>query len=225
MQGTALYSKCFLGGGENAGCYHGGMRRDSIVFLAAGFVIGFAVLYFWTKQREPEIVNAMPPRLILPSQSAETTEAPSEPQGTTPQVDLAEIQKFRDRIKSNANDFEALVGLGNIDFDGRNYTEAADYYAKALAIRDDPNVRTDLATMLFYSNRYDEALNEINKVLAVNPTHAQALFNLGVIQLHGKNNPQAALQAWQKLVDTNPSFPQIGVVKDQIQALKDSLKK
>ncbi len=199
------------------------MRRDAWMFLLAGFSIGFAALYFWTRHREPQIVEAVPPRLVLPSASAPAE--PPEPQGQTPPVDLAEVQRLQDRVKANPNDFEAFVGLGNVDFDQRNYSEAAGYYTKALAIHDDANVRTDLGTMLFYSKRYDEAMTELNKVLAANPTHAQALFNLGVVLLHGKNDPLGALQTWQKLLDTNPNFPQADAVRQQVQALKESLKK
>src|ERR1051326_4364288 len=202
--------------------YHRCMRRDSWAFLIAGFAVGFAVLYFWTKQREPQIVNAMPARLLLPSASGPPDSAPQE---QTPPVDMAEVQKLQDRVKANPNDFEALVGLGNVDFDQKNYAEATTYYQKALAVRDDLNVRTDLGTMLFYSNHYDEALTELKKVLAVQPNHAQALFNMGVVFLHGKNDPQSALQAWQKLVDTNPDFPKLDAVKQQIEMLKQNLKK
>jgi cytochrome c-type biogenesis protein CcmH/NrfG len=199
------------------------MRRDSLVFLIIGFTIGFVAFYGWTKQREPQIVNAMPTRLVLPSNSAGGGAQTDAQQ--TPPVDPAEVQKLQARVKADPKDFEALVSLGNIDFDQKQYPEAADYYTKALAIHDDLNVRTDLGTMLFYSKHYEEAMTELRKVLAVNPTHAQALFNLGVVFLHGKNDPQSALQTWQKLVGTNPDFPEIGVVKQQIQALKDSLKK
>jgi cytochrome c-type biogenesis protein CcmH/NrfG len=199
------------------------MRRDSLAFLIVGFTIGFTVFYLWTKQREPQIVSAMPTRLLLPSNGGAAP--PPDAQAQTPPVDPAEVQRLQDRIKANPKDFEALVSLGNIGFDQRNYPEAAEYYKKALAIHDDLNVRTDLGTMLFYSNHYDEAMTELNKVLAVNPNHAQALFNIGVVYLHGKNDPQKALEIWQKLVDTNPDFPEIGVVKQQIQALKDSAKK
>jgi cytochrome c-type biogenesis protein CcmH/NrfG len=200
------------------------MRRDSLAFLIVGFTIGFAVFYFWTKQREPQIVSAMPTRLLLPSNSQTGPTGP-DAQGQTPPVDPAEVKQLQDRVKANPGDFEGWVSLGNIDFDQRNYSEAANYYTKALAIHDDLNVRTDLGTMLFYSKRYDEAMTELKKVLAVNPTHGQALFNLGVVFLHGKNDPQNALQTWQKLIDTNPDFPEIGVVKQQIQTLKDSMKK
>ena len=49
--------------------------------------------------------------------------------------------------------------------------------------------------------------------------------NLGVVFLHGKNDPENALQVWQKLVDTNPDFPKIDAVKQQIETLKQNLKK
>ncbi len=199
------------------------MRRDSLTFLIIGFTIGFAALYFWTKQREPSIVNAMPPRLVLPAQGG--SGGPPESQAPPPQVDLAQVQKLQDRIKANPQDFEAFVELGNIDFDQKNYSEAVTYYQKALSIKDAPDVRTDLGTMLFYSNRYDEAMKELDTVLAKNPTHAQALFNKGVVLLHGKNDPQHALETWQKLVESNPNFPQVDVVKQQIESLKQSLNK
>jgi cytochrome c-type biogenesis protein CcmH/NrfG len=202
------------------------MRKDSVAFVIAGFAIGFGIFFNWTKHRAPQVLNAFPPRLVVPSASATPPEAPAgDPQGQPPPVDLAAVQKLQDRIKADPNDFDALVELGNVDFDQRNYPEAVTYYSRALAIHDDQNVRTDLGTMLFYSNRYDEAITELKKVLAVNPTHAQALFNMGVVLLHGKNDPQGALQNWQKLIDTNPNFPQAATVRQQIQALKDTLKK
>src|SRR5690349_16676865 len=85
--------------------YHSGMRRDSWTFLVAGFAIGFGLLYFWTKHREPQIVEAVPSRLVLPSQAAPAE--PPEAQGQTPPVDLAEVQRLQDRVKANPRDFEA----------------------------------------------------------------------------------------------------------------------
>jgi cytochrome c-type biogenesis protein CcmH/NrfG len=221
MPCSALFS--VAGGNNGTNGIIGWMRRDSLVFLIIGFTIGFLAFYLWTKQREPQIVSAMPTRLLLPSNASNG--APPDTQAQAPAVDPAEVKKLQDRVKADPRDFEALVSLGNVDFDQRNYADAAGYYTKALAIHDDLDVRTDLGTMLFYSNHYDEAMTELKKVLAVNPNHAQALFNLGVVFLHGKKDPENALQIWQKLVDTNPDFPEIGVVKQQIQALKDSQKK
>ena len=194
------------------------MKKGSFLFLVVGFVVGFAGLYYWTKHREPQIVSATPLRITVPGSQGAAPQGPP-----PPPVDMAQVQQLQGRIKDNPNDYDALVQLGNIHYDQRNYADAEGLYKKALAIRgEDLDVRTDLGTMLFYLNKYDEAIIELYKVLAKNPTHGQALFNMGVVQLHGKNNPQAALQAWEKLVETNPNFPEISVVKDQIQKLKSS---
>jgi cytochrome c-type biogenesis protein CcmH/NrfG len=198
------------------------MRKDGWAFLILGFVIGFAALYFWTMQREPQIVRATPLPLQMP---ASQNSAPP-PGAGAPPVDMAMVQQLQNQIKANPNDYGALVQLGNIHYDQRNYADAESLYKRALAIRgDDLDVRTDLGTMLFYQNKYDEAMSELNRVLAKDPNHGQALFNVGVVYLHGKNDPQSALKIWEKLVETNPTFPQIAAVKDQIQTLKESLKK
>ena len=187
------------------------MRKDSLAFLVVGFVIGFAALYSWTKHREPQIVSATP----VPFQPGQQAQSPA-----PPSVDMAQVRKLQDRIKSNPKDHDALIELGNINYDQRNFSDAAGFYKRALEVQDNLDVRTDLGTTLFYQDKFDEAIVELTQVLVRNPTHAQALFNLGVVMLHGKNSPEGALQAWEKLVDTNPSFPQIEAVKEQINSLK-----
>src|SRR4029077_20486419 len=82
-------------------------------------------------------------------------------------------------------------------------------------------VRTDLGTALFYSKHVDEALVELRKSLDLNPTHPQTLFNLGVVLLDGKKDRKGALEAWDKLVASNPDFPQIAIVKQQIALLRE----
>ena len=48
---------------------------------------------------------------------------------------------------------------------------------------------------------------------------------MGVALLHGKNDAQGAIQAWEKLVQNNPNFPQVDLVKEQIRLLKEREKK
>src|SRR5687767_8031191 len=125
------------------------MQRASLACLAAGFAVGFAVLFFWTKHREPQIVSATP--LLLSKQPGAGQQSPA-----APPVDVALVQQLQDRLKGNANDYDALVQLGNINYDQRNYADAERFYQRALTIRgDDLDVRTDLGTMLFYQNKYD----------------------------------------------------------------------
>lgn len=199
---------------QKAAWYHRPMQKQSWLFLTIGFILGFAALHTWTKQRAPDIVRARPSE--APAQSE-----PSRP--SAPPVDMARVRQLQDQVKSNPRDFQALVELGNINFDQRNFQDAMNWYSKALAV--DPNnvnVRTDLGMAMFYSQQFDAAVAEFNKSLALNPTHPETLFNMGVALLHGKNDPEGALRYWEKLVETNPNHPQAGLVKEQIQAVKQA---
>ena len=75
-----------------------------------------------------------------------------------------------------------------------------------------------MATTMFYSEDFDGALSEFKKILQVEPGRPQALFNIGVAYLHGKNDPKSALESWERLVALNPNYPQVGLVKEQIAA-------
>lgn len=196
------------------------MRRQAWAFLLVGFAIGFGVLYTWTKQRVPDVVRAMP--LPAGTASQRASSAPAEP--PPPPIDMARVQLLQDELKANPKNVEALAELGNIQFDQKNFKQAVDWYNKALDVRpDDVNLRTDLGTAMFYDNRFDDAIAEFKKTLETNSGHPQALFNIGVALVHGKNDLQGALQYWEKLVETNPNYSQINIVKEQIRLLKEQL--
>ena len=194
------------------------MRNQAWAFLLVGFAIGFGVLYTWTKQRAPEVVRSMPLPAGTASQRASSAEPPPPP------IDMARVRLLQDELKANPKNFEALVELGNVEFDQKNFKQATDWYTKALDIRpDDINLRTDLGTAMFYDNRFDDAIAEFKKTLETNPAHPQALFNIGVALVHGKNDLQGALKYWEKLVETNPNYPQINIVNEQIRIVKEQL--
>ena len=46
------------------------------------------------------------------------------------------------------------------------------------------------------------------------------LFNLGIVRWQGKKDPKGAIVAWEKLLQTNPDYPQ----KDQVQKLIEGAK-
>jgi len=93
-------------------------------------------------------------------------------------------QTLQEQIKTNPRNFEALTELGNMQFDQKNYKEAANWYAKAIDVRpDELDLRTDLGTALFYDNQFDAAIAQFKDTLARNPNHPQALFNIGVALL------------------------------------------
>lgn len=88
---------------------------------------------------------------------------------------------------------------------------------QALAINgSDVNVSTDLGTALWYSGRADEALAQYARSLEINPTHAQTLFNIGIVKSEGKADHAGAATAWETLLASNPSYPNAGSVRSMI---------
>ena len=196
------------------------MRLQRWLFLLLGFAIGFGVLYTWTKQRAPDKVRAMP----LPVDPNVPTDL-SAARESAPPVDMARVQELSAKIKQNPRDFDSIVELANLNFDQKNYGDAVNLYKTALEVRPDAlNVRTDMGTAMFYQERFDDAIAEFQQVLQSDPKNAQALFNLGVTMLHGKNDPKRALEYWERMIATNPNHPQAAFVKEQIQKIKEQQK-
>jgi len=196
------------------------MRLQRWLFLLLGFAIGFGVLYTWTKQRAPDKVRAMP-LAVDPNVPTDLSAA----RESAPPVDMARVQELSAKIKQNPRDFDSIVELANLNFDQKNYGDAVNLYKTALEVRPDAlNVRTDMGTAMFYQERFDDAIAEFQQVLQSDPKNAQALFNLGVTMLHGKNDPKRALEYWERMMATNPNHPQAAFVKEQIQKIKEQQK-
>jgi cytochrome c-type biogenesis protein CcmH/NrfG len=119
-------------------------------------------------------------------------------------------------LKSNPSDFDTLVRLGNLYYDGQSYPEAIQYYGQALKVRPDAvDVRTDMGTAYWYSGNADRALQEFAQSLKTRPGHAQSLFNTGIVRWQGKNDAPGAVAAWEELLQKNPSYPE----REKVQQL------
>lgn len=130
-----------------------------------------------------------------------------------------------DAVNKNPNDFESVVNLGNVYYDGNQYPEAIRYYQRALAIDgNNADVRTDLGTAYWYMGDADRALTEFKKSLKVRPNHPGTLFNIGIVEWQGKQDPAAAVTAWQELLKNNPNYPQRQQVEDLIAKAKQHSK-
>lgn len=117
-------------------------------------------------------------------------------------------------VNKDPNDFVSLVKLGDIYYDGQQYPSAIQYYEKALAIHpDNPDVRTDMGTAYWYTGNADKAIAEMETSLKYQAGHPQSLFNLGWVRWQGKGDAKGAVDAWEKLLKTNPNYPQ----KEQVQ--------
>jgi tetratricopeptide (TPR) repeat protein len=118
-----------------------------------------------------------------------------------------EIAKSESRLKSNPDDYEALVNLGNSYYDLDNPSKAIEYYERSLKIKpENPAVLVDLGAMYRKIGNPDKAFDLFSKAIAINPSLPQAYFNLGMIYHTEKNDPASAVKAWRKYLEyeTNP---------------------
>jgi len=137
-------------------------------------------------------------------------------------ADPAAIKRLEDQIKADPKNFQALRQLGDLRYDERNYSAAVNAYAQALEVHpDDIDLRSDRGGALVQSGQMDEAIKELQVVLAKNPTHPQALFIMGVALLKGKDDREGALKNWRKLVETHPDLPGLEDIKSQIKQVEE----
>ncbi len=196
----------------------------AIIFTVVGFLAGY-IYHAQTSFRVPGQVGTLNPGEV----PATTPEPPGSPVTMPPAPEAAptmeQIQQMLAQLKqqaaANPNDPQPLISLGNLYFDANKHAEAAEWYRKALA-RDPKNVhvRTDLGTSLYNLGRFDEALKEFRRSLEYDPNHPQALFNIAVTELVGKNDIGRAEEALRRLKRLNPGFPGIPQLEARIGELR-----
>ena len=73
----------------------------------------------------------------------------------------------------------------------------------------------ELAKFYFLNSKFDEAQDELNKVLKINPLNSQAYCNLGLISEHNKDYEQAK-QMYKKTLDIDAANK---VAKDHLDKI------
>jgi len=141
--------------------------------------------------------------------------APATP--AAPMLDESELRAYRDILARDPANLQAAVKGGNLLYDAQRYTEAIGFYQQAFALNPtDINVSTDLGTALWYAGRADDALAQYQRSLAIDATHSQTLFNVGIVRADGKGDYAGAVDAWNTLLRTNPTYPGAAKVRTLI---------
>jgi len=176
--------------------------------IVLGVVLGY--LFRGSASSIPQTVAAAP-----------STSVPSD--DTQVQAALQQsVAPLLDAVNRNPADYDALVKLGDLYYDAQQFQSAIQYYERAVAIHpENPDVRTDMGTAYWYSGNAERALAELETSLKYKPGHPQTLFNLGWIKWQGKADPKGAIEAWQKLLKTNPDYPQKQQVEQYIAKAKE----
>lgn len=199
----------------SAGAWTG---RQAYLLAAFCLLLGVALGYLFRGSASPA---------AAPVAAATTTQqgSGSQKQQADPNAQAALAQAaapLLEAVNKDPNDFDSLVKLGNLYYDGQQFPNAIQYYERALVIHpDNPDVRTDMGTAYWYTGNAEKALTAMETSLKYRPGHPQTLFNQGWVRWQGKQDPKGAIEAWQQLLKANPDYPQRQQVEQYIAKAKE----
>jgi cytochrome c-type biogenesis protein CcmH/NrfG len=185
-------------------------------------VLGVALGYLFRGSASPASETTVAPRA---NDSASTsTQAQVTPAQQKEMLNQS-VAPLLETLKTNPDDVDTIVKVGNLYYDGRQYPEAIKYYQLAAKIQPkNADLLTDLGTSLWYTGDADGAIAEFQKALKYQPNHPGTLFNLGIVLWQGKSDPKGAVQAWEQLLQTNPDYPQKQQLQEYIEKAKQHAK-
>jgi Flp pilus assembly protein TadD len=178
------------------------MSRDNAVFAACGLLLGLIVgsLVIGPKVAQSKLAGAPSTEApVAPAASSPVSSmTPAMPAGGAAAAGgnpmaavLAKIAANKQTLEKNPNDFGALSELGNMYMDAGKYPQAIDYYERALRVRDEPSLRTDLGICYKETGQLDKALAALQQVSRERPDEWQPLFNQAVVLVGMKRFDEA----------------------------------
>jgi cytochrome c-type biogenesis protein CcmH/NrfG len=186
---------------------------QAYVLAALCLLLGVALGYLFRGSASPDAAQAA----VAATAQQGTGPHPQPPDPNAPAALAQAAAPLLETVKQNPNDYDSLVKLGNLFYDGQQFPHAIQYYERALAIYpENPDVRTDMGTAYWYTGDADKAQAAMETSLKYRPGHPQTLFNLGWVRWQGKQDPKGAVQAWQQLLKANPDYPQRQQVEQYI---------
>ena len=189
------------------------MTRDNLVYTICGLALGLIIGSFLIGPRLAKVQNEAPSPAAAQPQTASAPEGG----GATNQMELVrqQLDELKKKVAANPNDFESLVQLGNMYSDVAKYPQAIEYYERALRVRDDANVRTDLGISYKESGRLDDAVAQFKRIVSESPDSWQALYNLIIIDGQMKRFDEAR-SALVKLKQLRPNDPDVAKLEQAL---------
>jgi tetratricopeptide (TPR) repeat protein len=130
------------------------------------------------------------------------------------------IEAYQKAVELDPTSAGALVNLGTIQFNARNWKEAERYYLEAL--KADPQyalAHFDLANL--YDERGDraQAQQHYQAALEISPSYADAHYNLALLY-QGSNQGMKALRHWTGYLKLDPSSHWSSIARRELSKLR-----
>jgi len=120
----------------------------------------------------------------------------------------------------DTDDPSEIIQVGNQLMDAGRFPEAISHYSRALALDSSlVDVTVDRGSCYFGLEMYDEALADFFRALSLQPYHAIAYFNIGIVNGRRGNDSLMAVY-WEKYLGLAPD----GELSDQVRQYLDQHK-
>lgn len=196
------------------------MKPESIAFGIAGVVFGLIAGWIIGSQQAGLRPGASAPVAVSAPASAPAGAAAAPAAAVLDENRVKALSSVAEQQPANA---QARVDLGNLYFDAERYNDAIKWYAEALKLAPtDVNVSTDLGVSYYYINQPDQALKQFDESLKIDPKHTKTLLNMGIVRAFGKQDLAGAEQAWQQVMQLDPTGAEGQAAKRALDSLKSA---
>jgi tetratricopeptide (TPR) repeat protein len=131
------------------------------------------------------------------------------------------VEAYQKAIELDPKAAGAMVNLGTLHFNARQWREAERYYRQALeADPDYPLAHFDLANL--YDERGDraKAMEHYNAALKISPNYADAHYNLALLY-QGSNQPMKAVRHWTTYLKLDPASQWANIARRELSKLRN----
>ena len=130
------------------------------------------------------------------------------------------IKMLIEIVNKNPEDRSAWVQLGHNYYDSSQPMEAIEAYSKALEIDgNDPDVLTDQGVMYRQIGWFEKAINNFQAANKLNPNHANAFYNMGIVFSQDLDQKDKAKEAWNNYLKLTPT----GKRADRVRIMLDHM--
>ena len=186
------------------------MNRESMVLgLALFFSMSIMGWIIWVE------------RPSVPTSSGITPSTASEDATVVPALDQDRVVELIATAEADDQDVESRILLAGLYFDSNSFGQAIPWYEEVVALMpDDVRASTNLGISYYYVGSPERAVEQLERSLEIEPTHAQTLVSLGVVKAFGLEDLDGASAAWQRVLEVAPDGPEAVAAREALSRLQ-----
>ena len=178
----------------------------SAICVLVGLAFGYLVR--GTESVAPKVEAAATQPAVAPQMPSQAAQQQMPSLDDMKRMADKKVEPLLAQLKNDPKNTKLLVDIGNAYKSAHQFSQAADYYGRALEQNPkDVALRDEVGGAYFYSGDTDRAIATFEDGLKYKPNDASTLFNLGVMKLQKKGDSKGAIELWQRLLKTNPDLP------------------